>query len=239
MSNLDDLTKLQNRATRFAASIKSFKEYDENIRAVHQDIDDYYIEGLIRLCHEAEYITADVYDVVRYTAFSFEEEELMKKHVEAIPNDMGYTAERTKEGWLRVTLPALIHRKKITPTSRMLYWNTAEKLLKPLYQAEFEKTGEFRYQKDCVVILKHVLSPTDRATDYDNRERKVAIDVVAMFFLYGDSMKNIDLYECSGEGEDSFLTLYVVPKNEFADWLKSHKNLSEKLQKTCQKTPVF
>jgi hypothetical protein len=119
---------------------------------------------------------------------------------------------------LEIRLPALLPKKRQCQ---------GKFLLDPLYHAFGSYVAEHSdsIYGECVVYIAHIFNKSadqKRYRDYDNVETKQVIDAVAAFFLIDDSSRFIDVHNAAEFGETDCTAVYLVEKNAFPEWLKSH-----------------
>ena len=129
---------------------------------------------------------------------------------EAIPIEIGFT----DQGWLCIRMPILLPRKEKSSRSYI------RDFLYPVLE-RFAAGREFRY-RNCVLIFRHVYDqnrPEREYRDHDNIELNTVVDAIAMFFLVDDTPLECRHYYCSAPGSTERTEVYIVPRNEFEDWL--------------------
>ena len=79
---------------------------------------------------------------------------------------------------------------------------------------------------DCAIIFRHVYSrdrPERQQRGHDNIELNIVVDIVALYTMRDDSPVVCDHYYCSAAGKQERTEVYVVPRNEFTEWLNVEK----------------
>jgi len=195
---------------------------------------DYYkIEKEIRkFQNDTEYLAINA----RYLARSMPSENA-QSNSERVTADaalaFGYGGELTDlEKWLRFALPPILSKRQYKKRGNIeCFRGMIFCILDRFWKEDVKANGTREYMSDCVVVFKHVANPKEKTRDYDNLETKVVLDAISTLFLVDDSMKYIDLYECSCPGDESFLAVYLVPRDRFADWFITYRNKPENLLK--------
>lgn len=129
---------------------------------------------------------------------------------ETIPVEIGFT----EQGWLCLRMPILLPRKEKSSRSYI------RDFLYPVLE-QFAAGRRFRY-RNCVLIFRHVYDrnrPEREYRDHDNIELNTVVDAIAMFFLVDDTPLECRHYYCSAAGNTERTEVYIVPRNEFEDWL--------------------
>jgi len=137
---------------------------------------------------------------------------------EAIPIEIGFT----DQGWFCLRMPILLPRKEKSSRSYI------RDFLYPVLE-QFAEGREFRY-RNCVLIFRHVYDrnrPEREYRDHDNIELNTVVDAIAMFFLVDDTPLECRHYYCSAPGSTERTEVYIVPRNEFEDWLALENSIPE------------
>lgn len=130
--------------------------------------------------------------------------------------------EYTEQGWLRVRLPIVAPKIKAY---------TANSLCEPLRLAVddfFSSNGKvehrqmvicyrFIYGKDIPIRVYH---------DHDNKEIKNITDIITNLFIPDDCPKYLNHYYCSANSDESSTEVYLVPREEFSQWLEYETTLN-------------
>jgi hypothetical protein len=135
---------------------------------------------------------------------------------EAIPIEIGFT----DQGWFCLRMPILLPRKE--KSSR----NYIRGFLYPELE-QFAEGRRIRY-RNCVLIFRHVYDrnrPEREYRDHDNIELNTVVDAIAMFFLVDDTPLECRHYYCSAAGSTERTEVYIVPRNEFEDWLAQENSI--------------
>lgn len=158
---------------------------------------------------------------------------LAKAHVdqavkEAVPVEIGYTAE----GWFSLRLPLLLPKKSQGSADYI------RGCLYPAMRRFFQDKPPVRYP-DCVLIFRHVYSrdrPERQWRDHDNLEVNIVSDIVALYTLPDDGPGVCNHFYCSAAGDKERTEVYVVPKDDFQKWLAVEKSMPDDgvaLSKNC------
>ena len=126
---------------------------------------------------------------------------------------------QTAEGWLHLTLPALLPKKN-SGRGDLVYAGVAAAMRK---WCSGRKTLRFT---DCVLVFRHVydrMRPLRRMRDHDNIECKSVTDVLALYAMPDDGPADCSRYECSVAGDADRTDVYLVPSASFPAWLEQEK----------------
>ena len=130
---------------------------------------------------------------------------------------------QTAEGWLHLTLPALLPKKN-SGRGNLVYAGVAAAMRK---WCSGRKPLRFT---DCVLVFCHVydrMRPMRRMRDHDNIECKSVTDVLALYAMPDDGPAICSRYECSVAGDADRTDVYLVPSASFSAWLEQEKALSK------------
>lgn len=134
---------------------------------------------------------------------------------------------QTAEGWLHLTLPALLPKKN-SGRGDLVYAAVAAAMRK---WCSGRKPLRFT---DCVLVFRHVydrMRPMRRMRDHDNIECKSVTDVLALYAMPDDGPAVCSRYECSVAGDADRTEVYLIPRAAFPTWLEQEKALSEGREK--------
>lgn len=137
---------------------------------------------------------------------------------EAIAIEIGFT----DQGWFCLRMPILLPRKEKSSRSYI------RGFLYPELE-QFATGRRIRYQ-NCVLIFRHVYDrnrPEREYRDHDNIELNTVVDAIAMFFLVDDTPLECRHYYCSAAGIRERTEVYIVPRNEFEEWLALESSIPE------------
>ena len=93
----------------------------------------------------------------------------------------------------------------------------------------FRKEGCRKRFHNCVIIFNHIYRydvPEKQYRDHDNIERNMVVDAVALFVMEDDGARRCQHYYCSSPGDDNATEVFVVPEDQFIDFLR-WKDLQE------------
>ena len=132
--------------------------------------------------------------------------------------DVLASVKETSEGWLCVTLPAMLPRRKEGDRARFL--------TEPLKSAvlEFARSHPIPHFTACVLVYEHIYAETSRRrfVDHDNLELKHCQDVLENFFLENDSSSLCSAFQCSHRGRENSTKIWILSPEQFPEWLKKH-----------------
>ena len=92
------------------------------------------------------------------------------------------------------------------------------------YIVDNRSTG--RIYGPVIMIFRHVYSedfPERKRRDHDNVEVKALADIVTLSMLVDDAPAYCSHYYCSGVGNEERTEVYLVPKEEFEQWIAKEK----------------
>lgn len=143
----------------------------------------------------------------------------------------GVEVSVTAEGWLKITLPAMLpHRGEKDP---------ARFLNGPIHEAIhtcFRDKPRPRFRA-CVLVYEHIYDaarPRRRVTDHDNLELKHVQDVLEAAFLENDSAALCSAFQCSHMGDSDGTCIWILSPEQFPMWLESHRECWAKAPKSCR-----
>ena len=140
--------------------------------------------------------------------------------VQTVPGDafsdssQAAVVEITPEGWLAVSLPGMMPRRDDADRSRFL-------------------AGLLRA---CVLVYEHIydISRSRRFIDHDNLELKHCQDVLEASFLSNDTAALCSAFQCSHRREQDGTRIWILPPEQFPEWLKSHPECWKSATETMQ-----
>lgn len=143
-------------------------------------------------------------------------EQIDEQIANAWDTKIGYT----KQGWLYIKLPVMLPKIK---------QHNVQVIALPLQISlkEFLKNKHVNKNIPSVICYCHVYSkevPPSRYLDHDNIETKAITDIITDFVLYDDGPQLLNHYHCSAIGEHSHTEIFIVPQNEFAQWILCEQN---------------
>ncbi len=133
-------------------------------------------------------------------------EAIVKNIQETALVEVGYT----KEGWFRLSIPALLPRKEK---------GNPEYVRSLIYPAmsDFFTGKQVKKFKDCTLVYLHtydVNRPKREWRDHDNVEINAVTDIVALFVMLDDSPHICEHYYASKSGTENRTEVFVLPKRD-------------------------
>ena len=131
-----------------------------------------------------------------------------------IPIQIGYT----EQGWFKLYLPFMLLPKKESGNVKHLRF-----VLDAAFKHFPEKFPSGRTFSECVIIYRHVYDrnrPERVYRDHDNIEVNFVTDVVAQYVMEDDDPMKCCHFYCSAPGDHDGTEVYVVPMNEFPEWIE-------------------
>ena len=138
----------------------------------------------------------------------------------AVPVSIGFT----EEGWFVLRFPALLPKKEKGSKDYV------RGFLYPAMDRFFEGKQPVRYPS-CVLIYRHVYNrerPERAKRDHDNYEINMVTDIIAAYVLPDDGPEVCSHFYCTAEGNEERTEVFVVPREDFANWLQIEKAMPEK-----------
>lgn len=190
------------------------------LKSVHTDYEDKRMEDTmekaVSAAKQAEEVALLTRALPAHTGHPRAKELTRDAIAEAIPIEIGFT----DQGWFCLRMPILLPRKE--KSSR----NYIRGFLYPELE-QFAAGRRIRY-RNCVLIFRHVYDrnrPEREYRDHDNIELNTVVDAIAMFFLVDDTPLECRHYYCSAAGSTERTEVYIVPRNEFEDWLAQENSI--------------
>ena len=133
-------------------------------------------------------------------------------------NSQAAVVEITPEGWLAASLPGMMPRRDGADRSRFLAG-----LLRDTIHRTFPEHDQPKFCA-CVLVYEHIydISRSRRFIDHDNLELKHCQDVLEAAFLTNDTAALCSAFQCSHRGEQDGTRIWILPPEQFPEWLKSH-----------------
>lgn len=133
-------------------------------------------------------------------------ESVVRNIQETVLVEVGYT----KEGWFRLSIPALLPRKEK---------GNPEYVRSLIYPAmsDFFTGKQIEKFKDCTLVYLHtydVNRPKREWRDHDNVEVNAVTDIVALFVMLDDSPHICEHYYASKSGMENRTEVFVLPKRD-------------------------
>ena len=139
------------------------------------------------------------------------------------------SVKSTEEGWLLISLPAMLPRRGEKDRARFL-----DEPLRAAIRCYCQGRPLPKFQT-CVLVYEHIYDaayPRRRITDHDNLELKHCQDVLESAFLTNDTASLCSVFQCSPPGEEPGTRIWLLTPEQFEIWLSKHKSTWEKSQKT-------
>lgn len=136
-----------------------------------------------------------------------------------VPVEIGFT----EQGWFSVRLPMLLP-KKAHGTS-----DYVRRIMFSAMKRFFQDKLRVRY-RGCVLIYRHVYTrerPDRQKRDHDNIEINEVSDIVAFYTMPDDGPGWCNHYYCSAVAGQERTEVYVVPNEDFAEWLVVEKSMPD------------
>ena len=192
------------------------------LKAVHTDYENKRMENTmekaVSAAKQAEEVALLTRALPAHTGHPRSKELTRDAIAEAIPIEIGFT----DQGWFCLRMPILLPRKEKSSRSYI------RGFLNPILE-QFAAGRRIRY-RNCVLIFRHVYDrnrPEREYRDHDNIELNTVVDAIAMFFLVDDTPLECRHYYCSAAGSTERTEVYIVPRNEFEDWLAQENSIPE------------
>lgn len=202
------------------SKLKQMSQQVDNIRWMAENGRyDAALEHALRLEYNSERLTLLTRALPGYTGNPLVKAHVEKAIREAVPVDIGYTAE----GWFSLRLPLLLPKKENGSTEFI------RGFLYPAMGRFFQGKDPVRYP-NAVMILRHVYSrdrPERERRDHDNIEVNIVVDIAALYTLPDDNPGVCNHYYCSAAAEKERTEVYVVPKADFQKWLDVEKSMPD------------
>ena len=145
----------------------------------------------------------------------------MKEVQEIIDEVMNVEIGYTEQGWFCVRMPFLLPKKESGSSEyvkNMLY--------SPL--SKFFKNKMRVVPKQAVLVYRHVYEeshPEKQMRDHDNIEINQVSDCIALWAMEDDSPKYCEHFYMSARGDKSRTEVYVIPRDEFGEFVKIRDNM--------------
>ena len=145
----------------------------------------------------------------------------MKEVQEIIDEVMNVEIGYTEQGWFCVRMPFLLPKKESGSSEyvkNMLY--------SPL--SKFFKSKVRDVPKQAVLVYRHVYEeshPEKQMRDHDNIEINQVSDCIVLWAMEDDSPKYCEHFYMSARGDKSRTEVYVIPREEFGEFVKIRDNM--------------
>ena len=145
-------------------------------------------------------------------------------------NSQTVSVESTPEGWLAASLPGVMPRRDDADRSRFLAG-----LLRDAIRRAFPEHNQPKFRA-CVLVYEHIydISRSHRFIDHDNLELKHCQDVLEAAFLTNDTAALCSAFQCSHRGEQDGTRIWILPPEQFPEWLKNHPECWNSTTETMQ-----
>lgn len=224
---MKELSRFENEMDRYCKINSKITRHLEDCR---QECSTDAWDTVEKAHNDLEYLTIQIRQLIRAMKPSKDSFGDCDRAINAVVCNCGYGVERTLEGWWKMVFPPLLPKRRTRRNSNIEQnRGMIHILLHEYLKSYYEHNARIGMLTKQVIILKYATAPTDNAKDYDNQEYKAVIDEINQYFLVDDSMKHIDLYECSLPNDRSFLTVFLVPQDKFEDWYRTYRYMTENL----------
>lgn len=145
-------------------------------------------------------------------------------------NSQAAVVEITPEGWLVASLLGVMPRWDDADRSRFL-----SGLLRDAIRRTFPEHDQPKFRA-CVLVYEHIydISRSRRFIDHDNLELKHCQDVLEAAFLTNDTAALCSAFQCSHHGEQDGTRIWILPPEQFPEWLKNHSECWNSTTETMQ-----
>ena len=145
-------------------------------------------------------------------------------------NSQAAVVKITPEGWLAASLPGMMPRRDDADRSRFLAG-----LLRAAVHRTFPEHDQPKFHA-CVLVYEHIydISRSRRFIDHDNLELKHCQDVLEAAFLTNDTAALCSAFQCSHHGEQDGTRIWILPPEQFPEWLKSYPECWNSTTETMQ-----
>ena len=133
-------------------------------------------------------------------------------------------------GGLAEPLPGMRPRRDDADRSRFL-----SGLLRDAIRRTFPEHDQPKFRA-CVLVYEHIydISRSRRFIDHDNLELKHCQDVLEAAFLTNDTAALCSAFQCSHRGEQDGTRIWILPPEQFPEWLKNHSECWNSTTETMQ-----
>lgn len=142
--------------------------------------------------------------------------------------DFDFPLNLEKEGNVYTyTLPELYNKRRTGKPFGDLKSGLLIEMIRMLNQKYTEEHGNPDLIYPAALVFEHHLNsslPDYFIQDPDNIDVKTVIDEVQMFLIPNDSLRVVTLMQYGVDDEESYTKFYVMPKNEFPNWLAKQQN---------------
>lgn len=145
-------------------------------------------------------------------------------------NSQAAVVEITPEDWLATSLPGMMPQRDDADHSRFLAG-----LLRDAIRRTFPEHNQPKFHT-YVLVYEHIydISRSRRFIDHDNLELKHCQDVLEAAFLTNDTAALCSAFQCSHRGEQDGTRIWILPPEQFPEWLKNHPECWSSTTETMQ-----
>ena len=149
---------------------------------------------------------------------------------DALQSDVTAKIVETREGWLYITLPAMMPRRKEGNRARFLNTPIKDAILSYFHNRPLP------HFTACVLVYEHIHDCHSRKcfVDHDNLELKHCQDVLENFFLENDSSALCSAFQCSHRGESDSTRIWILTTDQFLEWLRFYSKYWKITPKICK-----
>jgi hypothetical protein len=219
------MMETKKQPTGFEKCLKSADRRIAKIKAVLEETQIFYQNKNIESAYLAAFELADQSErltnltrvIPAYTGHPRAKEMMEEAMLKVFPIEIGFTAE----GWFCVRLPALMPKKNR---------GSPAYITDPMYPAMirfWRGKPPVRYPYN-VTVFRHVYSldrPERQFRDHDNIELNRILDIIALYVMVDDSPMRCRHYYYSAPGDSNRTEVYVVPQDEFMQWIIQENNI--------------
>ena len=213
MKNLEHKSPFKREIDRADKQLQRTSKIFEKVNLLYESGN---IEGAFECAFDfssaAENLTWTAREMPAYTGNPQARKRIEQGLIDHFPVRLGYTPE----GWFGVIIPALLPKKR--HGSPVIFGDSLFFAMRKFF---WDKLQQKRY-KDCTIIYRHVYHrdrPERQYRDHDNIEIKATLDTIAFYVMYDDSPLKCRHYYTTAVGDENRTEIFVVPQNEFRDWL--------------------
>ena len=214
-NRLLELVQLRQRNLQ---KIKSKLGQAEDLLKCGCDID-YVYEELLNAVSLTEKFNLNIRDLAYYVWGPYAYDQVKEIIADTVPVEIGYTMQ----GWFSVRLPMLLPKKQ---SGGLEYIRS---ILFPKMENFFAKRL-WKKQGKVVLVYRHVYDkdyPERNMRDHDNIEINQVTDIVALFTMVDDNPACCEHFYMSAKGKGNRTEVYVIPRNEFEEFLKIRQEMPE------------
>ena len=212
----------------FEIGLETTKKRLEKANKAMKNVEKYLLEkdiekvfnSAFNFANEAEKLTLLARILPAYTGHPNAAKLIENQMLENAQIKIGFT----KEGWFCAMIPTLLPKKSKGSSDFI------RDMLYPAMARFFKGKSPVRYT-DCVLVFRHVYerSRLERQyRDHDNIETNIVADILALYVLHDDNPLNCSHYYFSAAGDKNETQIFVIPKDEFIDFIYAEKTYERK-----------